>query len=55
MEVAVETRMGTRPDYTQQLQFDVPTGDQGDPDEVVDDDALEWKVTEAAGVEAEEE
>jgi len=43
-ETAVKTGMGEKPPTTQELQFDVPQGDQGDPDEVLITDELKRQV-----------
>ena len=48
-ELAVKRMMGMEPDYTQQLQFDVPEGDQGDTDESDVTETLEEDVKEAVG------
>lgn len=48
-ELAVKHMMGMAPDYTQRLQFDVPQGDQGDPDESNVTETLKQDVKEAVG------
>lgn len=45
-EIAVKKQMGMDPDYTQALLFDVPDGDQGDPDESIVTDTLKQDVEE---------
>lgn len=54
-EIAVKFQMGMEPEYTQGFQFDLPQGDQGDPDESIITDTLKQDVKEAVGVEAEAE
>lgn len=54
-ETAIKFEMGMEPDYTQDFQFDVPQGDQGDPDESTITDTLKQEVKEAVDIEAEEE
>lgn len=46
-ETAITYQMGMEPAYTQGLQFDVPTDDEGDPDESNITDAMKKDVTEA--------
>lgn len=46
-ELAIKNKMGAEPDYTQQLQFDVPQGDQGDRDESIITDTLKQEVEES--------
>lgn len=45
-EIAIKHQMGMEPAYTQRLQFDVPEGDQGDPDESIITDAMKNKIKE---------
>jgi hypothetical protein len=56
-ETAIKTEMGMEPPYTQGLQFDVPEGDSGDPDESNITDTIKKRVKEelSGSVEAEEE
>lgn len=48
-ETAIKAEMGMEPPYTQNLQFDVPQGDQADPDESIITDAMKNKVKETLG------
>lgn len=45
-EIAIREMMGTNPAYTLRLQFDVPEGDQGYPDETIVTDTLKEDVRE---------
>jgi hypothetical protein len=54
-EHGVTFEMGMEPAYTQEFQFDVPQGDQGDPDESNITETLKQDIKEAAGIEAEPE
>jgi len=49
-ETAVKATMGLEPDYTTGLQFEVPAGDQGDPDEEIVTETLKEDVKEAVGI-----
>ncbi len=53
----IKTEMGAEPEYTRELQFDLPAGDERDPDETIITDALKQEVKETMGgsAEAEEE
>lgn len=55
-ENGVKFQMGMEPPYTQDFQFDVPQGDQGDPDESNITETLKQDIKKAVtGTEAEEE
>lgn len=45
-ENAIKAEMGMEPPYTTDLQFDMPQGDQGDPDESIITDTMKKKVKE---------
>jgi hypothetical protein len=45
----VKTQMGSPPDTTQELQFDLPAGDERDPDETIITDALKEEVKQMMG------
>lgn len=45
-EIAIKHQLGMEPAYAQKLQFDLPQGDQGDPDESIITDAMKNKVKE---------
>jgi hypothetical protein len=53
---AMKAMMGGSPDYTEEFQFELPSGDQRDPDETIVTDAMREEVKEQLGgtVEAEE-
>lgn len=48
-ETAIKAEMGLEPPYTREFQFDVPKGDQGDPDESIITDTMKKNVKEALG------
>ena len=51
----IKVEMGEEPEYTKELQFDLPSGDERDPDETIIDDDLKAQVKEQMGTEAEGE
>lgn len=47
--------MGMEPPYNTELQFDVPQGDQGDPDESNITETMKQDIKEAVGAEDKKE